>query len=165
MRRRAEGDGCQTNIWLVTEWLTSGHMQSSNHVYGHQKAVDDDWLICKAVWYLYLKHTPEHVPLSLSNLLRLLPCVLSGNIQNHFCLVFYYNFCRAVQIMALKACLLSQKYIHYSIFFLRCDSYRNQELDDHFQTGINVMEIKVVGMWGRLLLRGPGKRDKEKNSK
>lgn len=90
MRRRVEGDGCQTNIWLVTEWLTSGHMQSSNHVYGHQKAVDDDWLICKAVWYLYLKHTPKHVPLSLSSLLRLLPCGLSYNIQNHVCLVFYY---------------------------------------------------------------------------
>lgn len=73
MRRRVEGDGCQMNIWLVTEWLTSGHMQSSNHVYGHQKAVDDDWLICKAVWHLYLKHTPKHVPLSLSNLLRLVP--------------------------------------------------------------------------------------------
>lgn len=98
MRRRVEGDGCQTNIWLVTEWLTSGHMQSSNHVYGHQKAVDDDWLICKAVWHLYLKHTPEHVPLSLSNLLRLLPCVLSHNIQNHVCLVFYYTFCTAAQI-------------------------------------------------------------------
>lgn len=94
MRRRVEGDGCQTNIWLVTEWLTSGHMQSSNHVYGHQKAVDDDWLICKAVWHLYLKHTPEHVPLSLSNLLRLLPCVLSDNIQNHFCLVFATLFAR-----------------------------------------------------------------------
>lgn len=92
MRRRVEGDGCQTNIWLVTEWLTSGHMQSSNHVYGLQKAVDDDWLICKAVWHLYLKPTPKHVPLSLSNLLRLLPCVLSYNIQIHVCLVFYYVF-------------------------------------------------------------------------
>lgn len=89
MRRRVEGDGCQTNIWLVTEWLTSGHMQSSNHVYGHQKAADDDWLICKAVWHSYLKHTPEHVPLSLSNLLRLLPCVLSDNIQNHYCLLLF----------------------------------------------------------------------------
>lgn len=98
MRRRTEGDGCQTNIWLVTELLTSGHMQSSNRVYGHQKAADDDWLICKAVWHLYLKYTPEHVPLSHSNLLRLLPRVLSDNIQNHFCLVSYYRFCKAVQI-------------------------------------------------------------------
>lgn len=88
MRRRVEGNGCQMNIWLVTEWLTSGHMQSSNHVYGHQKTVDDDCLICKAVWHLYLKHTPEHVPLSFSNLLRLVPCVLSDNIQIHFWLIF-----------------------------------------------------------------------------
>lgn len=63
MRRLSE------NIWLLTEWITSGHMQSSNHVYGHQKAADDDWL----VWHLYLKHTPVHV----SNLLRSLPRVLS----------------------------------------------------------------------------------------
>lgn len=119
MWRRVERDGCQTNIWLVTEWLTSGHMQSSNHVYGHQKAADDDRLICKAVWHLYLKHIPELVPLSRSNLLRLLPCVLSDNIKNHLCLV---SSCKTAQIMErcknTSACLLNKLQTHHSISFL-----------------------------------------------
>lgn len=37
MQSRVEGKGCQLNIWLLTEWPSSGHMQSSNHVHGHQK--------------------------------------------------------------------------------------------------------------------------------
>lgn len=37
MRSRVEGKGCQLNIWLLNEWPSSGHMQSSNPVRGHQK--------------------------------------------------------------------------------------------------------------------------------
>lgn len=165
MRRRVEGDGCQTNIWLVTEWLTSGHMQSSNHVYGLQKAVDDDWLICKAVWHLYLKPTPKHVPLSLSNLLRLLPCVLSYNIQIHVCLIFYYGFffffCAAcakytrgveaflgeVSWASNTGCVSSFK---SAICSKRSDTYQDQLMRDLFQLMVNVLEIQTVFFFDKL---------------
>lgn len=173
MRRRVEGDACQTNIWLVTEWLTSGHMQSSNHVYGHQKAADDDWLICKAAWCLHLMCTPEHVPLSLSNLLRLLPCVLSDNIQNHFWLVYYTHtltFCMDVipcmiaQMRESFDCItlgyLQKQHIRHPMLFSPVasspESYLVQQMEHLLQPLVYILEAgDITLLWG-MLLRHPG---------
>ena len=143
-------------------------MQSSNHVYGHQKAADDDWLICKAVWHLYLKHTPEHVPLSLSNLLRLLPCVLSDNIQNHFWLVFHCTSCKAAQTRerfeSISMCLLYKQEIHHFVLvynFPSPCSYRVQRTEDLFQSRVNVLDTQLVFISGKQL-GVPERRDRRK---